>query len=159
MPDGTTYSPVYLPGGTAVYLNLSPQRYLQYREEGTATPARRKPFVAPVLAAGVKSWVTVTGPDGQRPRNCEVTYWRKGDRVYCFILHNAEVTGSAVGGGGVEGLLTKKTPITVTFARPVRDLLDERAARNHGAGTTFKFDFNPVEAVFLSFEGPPPGRN
>jgi len=142
--------------GMTVYLNLSPQRYLQYREEGAATPDRRKPFIAPVLAAGVKPWVTVAGPDGQRPRNCEVTYWRKGGRVYCFILQNAAVTGSATGGGGVEGLLTKKTPVTVTFASRVRGLIDERAAKKHGDGTTFRFDFNPVEAVFVSFQRPIP---
>ncbi|MFW6161564.1 MAG: beta-galactosidase trimerization domain-containing protein [Planctomycetota bacterium] len=140
--------------GAAAYLNLSPQRYLQYREEGAATPARRKPFIQPVLDAGVKPWITVTSPDGTRPRNCEVTYWRKGDRVYCFILQNAAVTGSAVGGGGVEGLLKQKTRITVTFAAPVRALRDERAAKPHGDGKAFTFAFNPVEAVFLSFRPP-----
>ena len=139
--------------GKAVYLNLSPQRYLQYREEGTATPARRKLFLDPVLGAGVKPRVHVADPRGLRPRNCEVTYWRKGGRTYCFILQNAAVSGSAVGGGGVEGLLKQKTRITVTFASPVRDLRDERAAKPHGDGTTFTFDFNPVEAVFVSLAG------
>ncbi|NOX56796.1 MAG: beta-galactosidase, partial [Planctomycetes bacterium] len=45
--------------GKAVYLNLSPQRYLQYREEGTADVTLRQVFVQPVLDAGVRPPVRV----------------------------------------------------------------------------------------------------
>ena len=54
--------------GTAVYLNLSPQRYLQYREEGSATETHRRLFLEHVLAE-VGPRVNVTS-GGVRPRNC-----------------------------------------------------------------------------------------
>jgi len=136
--------------GRAIYLNLSPQRYLQYREEGKATPTDRAVFLEPILATGITPRLTVAGPDGKRPRNCEVTYWTKGDRTYLFVLQNAEVSGGAQGGGGVEGLRTRPIPITLTFATPVRGLVDERTGKRHGDGATFRLRFNPVEAIFLS---------
>ncbi|MFP4055741.1 MAG: beta-galactosidase trimerization domain-containing protein [Candidatus Brocadiia bacterium] len=144
--------------GRAVYLNLSPQRYLMHRQEGKADSASRQPFLRHVREAGCTPWVTVTDPQGNRPYNCEVTYWHhpRADRTYCFVLQNAEVTGSAYGGGGVEGLIEKKTTITVAFPAPVRDLVDERTGRKHGTAKAATFDFNPVEAVFLSFAGRPP---
>jgi len=141
--------------GKAVYLNLSPQRYLQYRQEEKTTPELRDTFVRHIAAAGVKPWVTVAGADGERPQNCEVTYWSKDGRTLCFVLQNAEVTGSSVGGGGVEGLTGKKQAITVKLAQPVKGLIDERAAKPLGEGTTFSFSFNPAEAVFFSFAGQP----
>jgi len=142
--------------GRAIYLNLSPQRYLQHREDGAADDAKRDVFIRHVVAAGAKPWVTVAGPDGKRPTNCEVTYWSKGGRILCFVLQNAVVTGSAEGGGGVEGLIQKKQKITVSFPKPVSDLIDERTGKTHGDGAAFTFDFNPVEAVFFSFAGAPP---
>mgnify|MGYP000510086998 FL=1 len=144
--------------GAAVLVNLSPQRYLQYREEGTASDQHRNVFVQYALSGGAKPWVRVTGPDGARPRNCEVTYWYHpvAKRTYVFVLQNAEVTGSDVGGGGVEGLSAKKHPITITLPAPVKDLVDERTGKKLGEAATFTLDFNPVEAVFFSFEGQPP---
>ena len=142
--------------GTAVLVNLSPQRYLQHREEGTATDKHRNVFVQYALQGGAKPWVQVAGPDGTRPRNLEVTYWTKGGRTYLFVLQNAEVSGSDVGGGGVEGLTAKKHRITITFPAPVNDLIDERTGKNLGSGATFTLDFNPVEAAFFSFAGEPP---
>ncbi|HUT32910.1 MAG TPA: beta-galactosidase trimerization domain-containing protein [Planctomycetota bacterium] len=142
--------------GRVVYLNLSPQRYLQYREEGTATDEQRQVFIKHVLRAGVKPWVAVAGPDGKRPRNCEATYWSKGGRTYVLVLQNAAVTSSDVGGGGVEGLTARKHPITVTLPAPVKDAIDERTGKKLGEGATFTLDFNPVEAAFFSFAGGPP---
>jgi hypothetical protein len=63
--------------GRAVYLNLSPQRYLQYRQEGTATDAHREVFLRHLRRAGVRPRVTLVGPDDKRPPNLEVTFWRK----------------------------------------------------------------------------------
>jgi len=40
--------------GKAVFVNLSPQRYLQYREEGTATDELRQVFMQHVATAGVQ---------------------------------------------------------------------------------------------------------
>jgi hypothetical protein len=141
--------------GTAVYVNLSPQRYLLYREEGTANDAHRRVFIQHVLAS-VEPWVTVTGPDGQRPTNIEVTYWRQGDRTLVFVIQNEMVTGSALGGDGSEGVVDQKTPIQLGFAGTVHDVVDERTGRKLGDGKRFAFDFNKAEAVMLSFEGSPP---
>jgi len=88
----------------------------------------------------------------------EVICWSKGGRTLCFVHQNPAAAGSAYGGGGVEGLIKKKTRITVTFPRPVKDLIDERTGKNHGTTKSATFDFNPVEAVFFSFAGAPPER-
>lgn len=139
--------------GKAVFVNLSPQRYLQYREEGTATDELRNVFMQHVASAGVHPWVAVTDENGRRPRNLEVTYWTKDNRTLVFVLQNAVVTGSALGGGGAEGLLDQKTTINVRFREAVQDVVDERAGRNLGDGRRFTFDFNSVEAVLFSFRG------
>ena len=142
--------------GRAVYLNLSPQRYLMDREEGGADAARRDVFLRHVRDGGSRPWVTVTGPDGGRPRNCEVTYWAKGGRTLCFVVQNAAVTGSATGGGGVEGLSQRETEVTVGFVRPVSEFVDERTGAELGAGGSFTLPFRGTEAVFFSFLGAPP---
>lgn len=41
------------------------------------------------------------------------------------------------------------------FPAEVRDVFDERGGRRIGAGRRFAFDFNSVEALFLSFAGQP----
>ena len=140
--------------GRAVYVDLSPQRYLQYREERRTTDALREPFLKHVRAAGVKPWVTVADQDGRRPVDCEVTYWRKGERLYVFVLQNAAVSGGEAGGGGVEGLASGKQTVTVTFATPLRDVVDERAAKPLGDGAAFSVEYDPVQAVLLSAKAP-----
>ncbi len=142
--------------GIAILANLSPQRYLLHREEGTTADEQRGTFLQHVLAGGAKPWLKIAGPDGQRPRNIEATYWTKGGRTLVFVLQNAEVTGSDVGGGGVEGLTAKKHPITVTLPAPVKDVVDERTGKKLADGAAFTLDFNPVEAAFFSFAGEPP---
>jgi hypothetical protein len=142
--------------GRAVYLNLSPQRYLQYREEGTATDQQRRALVQHVTEGGAKPWVAVRDSERKRPANCEVTYWSKGGRTMVFVVQNAAVTGSPTGGGGAEGLVARKVPITVWFAQPVRNVIDQRSGRKLGDGNRFPLEFNTAEAVFLSFEGEPP---
>ncbi len=136
--------------GAAVYLNLSPQRYLQYREEGTATEAHRQTFVRHLATVGVTPRLKILGADGVRPPRCEATYWHKDGRVYIFVVQNAAVTGSALGGGGAAGLEKRTLSITVEFPAAVQDVVDERTGRSLGAGRTFQFDFNTVEAVLLS---------
>lgn len=142
--------------GGAVYVNLSPQQYLQYREEAVADDRKRDTFIQYILAAGVKPWVSVTDEDGRRPRNVEATYWSRGDRTLLFVIQNAVVTGSAFGGGGAEGLISQKTKINVEFPATVQDVVNERTGQRLGDGERFTFDFNTVEAVMFSFRGRPP---
>jgi hypothetical protein len=141
--------------GRAVLLNLSPQRYLQYREEGRATDAHRAVFVEPVRQAGVNPWLRITGPDGKRPPNTEATYWTKDGRMLVFVLQNVPVSGSAFGGGGAEGLVERQFPIQVEFPAEATDLVNERSGKKFGNGRRFTFDLNTVEAVFFSFSGDP----
>lgn len=136
--------------GSAVYLNLSPQRYLQYREEGTASDELRQPFLQPIHNAGIRPWIWVTS-EGRRPANTEVCYWKKGDRVYALVVQSAPVTGSMTGGGGAEQLKVQTISIEVEFARNVRDVRNERTGESLGDGNRFRFDFPLAEAVFLSF--------
>jgi hypothetical protein len=143
--------------GKAVYLNLSPLRYLQYREEGKADEAKREPFVRYLTAAGVTPWLNVSS--GRiRPRNAEATYWAKDGRTLVFIVQNVPLGGADEGGGHAKGLVKDKMKLDVEFARPVKDVVDERTGNKLGDGATFTVDYDAVEAAFLSFEGPPPAR-
>jgi hypothetical protein len=141
--------------GKAVLLNLSPQRYLQYRAEGTATDAMRDRFVGHVRAGGAEPWLKITS-GGRRPARCEATCWHKDGRTLVFVVQNAEVTGSVFGGGGAEGLRSQIVPIQIELPAEVADVVDERSGRQLGAGRRFTFEFNPVEAVLFSFAGRPP---
>lgn len=141
--------------GRAVYVNLSPQRYLQYREEKKASDENRQPFLKHVAAAGVRPWVKLIGADGRRPEGLEVTYWTNGDRTLLFVLTNAAVTGSALGGGGAEGLVQRQVELAVEFADEVADAIDERGGRRMGARRRFALKFSSPEAIFLSFQGRP----
>jgi hypothetical protein len=141
--------------GTAVYLNLSPQRYHLYREKGTITDEQRSIFAGPVLAGGAKPWVSVTS-GGKRPNAIEATYFTKGDRTYVFVLQNVRVTSSVLGDTKTEGLATGKLSVDVEFPVAMKDVVDERAGKKLGDGKKFSFTFNAPEAALLSFAGAPP---
>jgi hypothetical protein len=143
--------------GTAVYLNLSPQRYLSYREENRTEDAHLWVFMKPVFDAGVRPWVKITA-DGKRPVRSEVTYLAKDGRTYVFIVQNAAVTSTSLGDTKTKGLGSGAVPIEVEFAAPVRDVVDERAGRQLGDGAKFTAEFNLAQAVLLSFAGMPPRR-
>jgi hypothetical protein len=137
--------------GKAVYLNLSPARYLQYREEGMATDEHCRVFLEPVLAAGVKPWITVTSA-GKRPANLEVTYWTLKGRTLVFVVQKAATTGSSTGGGGAENLASRILPIEIELPPGFKDVVDERTGRHLGPGNKFSLEFNTTEAVFISFQ-------
>jgi len=143
--------------GTAVYLNLSPLRYLQYREEGKVNFGALELFTRHLVAAGAFPWVDVfVSGKGVRPRNAEVTYWSKGGRTYVFVVQNVPMGGSELGGGQGRGLIVEKMKIDLLFAAPVKNVIDERTGAALGDGSKFTLDYNTVEAAFLSFQGPPP---
>jgi hypothetical protein len=145
--------------GRAVYLNLSPQRYLMEREEGTATAERRRPFLAPVLAAGAVPWAaariagtTHTTHTTQIP--LEIAAWSKAGRTLVLVLQNAAISGSPH--GGAEGLVEARVPLEVTLAGRVSGAVDERSGRPLPDGDRFHFQLDTTEAAFFSFSGPPP---
>jgi hypothetical protein len=135
--------------GTAVYLNLSPQRYLQYREEDTTTDAQRTVFLEHVLAT-VTPRVTVTS-DGVRPRDCEVTYWQQGERMLLFVVQKAATEGDPAGGNWATGLIDQEIPLVMEFTEPVQDMVDERSSTHLGDGHTFHVSFRTSQAVMLSY--------
>lgn len=137
--------------GRAVYLNLSPQRYLALRQEGVATAEARRPFIEPL---GVSPWITAKAAG--RPLPLEVTSWSKGERTLVFVLQNVPISGGAAGGGGAEGLVEAKVPVEVRLAGPVTGVRDERTGRKLPDGDRFTFELDTTEAVFWSFAGPPP---
>lgn len=139
--------------GTAVYLNLSPQRYLQYREENTTTDAHRETFLRHILPDGIPPRVVVTHR-GRRPQNAEVTYWSNGKRIYVFILQNVPINATSTGNGGSSSLTSEPKTITVEWPAIIRDLIDERTGKSLGDGRSFAFEFNGIEPVFLSVADP-----
>jgi hypothetical protein len=152
LPVGTT-RPVGK--GRAVYLNLSPQRYLMMREEGTATEEQRKVFLDPVFTAGVTPWIRAKA---DRAIPLEVTYWSKGGRTLVFVLQNVPISGSSTGGGGAERLVEATVPVEVRLAGPVRGVQDERTGAKLPEGDHFTFRLDTAEAVLFSFAGEPPRR-
>lgn len=136
--------------GTAVYLNLSPQRYLQYRQEGTATDAHRRTFLAEILPDGVPPRVVVTA-QGRRPRDCRTIFWSQKGRTYVFILQNAPVTSTPQGGGGVDGLALEPIDVDVALRSPARDVIDERSGARLGDVSAFRLRFPGVEPALFSF--------
>lgn len=138
--------------GRAVYLNLSPQRYLQYREEGEASEALRRPFLAPVLAGGARPWLEATAAG----LLLEATYWTREGRTLVFVLQNAPIAGTSTGRGGADGLVETVLPVEVRLAGPVAGVIDERTGKSLPDGDRFTFRLDATEAVFFSFAGDPP---
>ncbi len=134
--------------GRAIYLNLSPQRYLQYREEGTASDAHRAAFLSEINPSGRPPRIVVTQA-GKRPPRIETTYWSKSGRTYIFIFTNLPVNASSTGGGGVSGPAHAASRLDVELPSK-HAVVNERNGAKLGPGTTFTFDFNGVEPVFFS---------
>lgn len=148
--------PVGQTRGRAVHLNLSPQRYLMERQEGTADAERRRPFLDPVAKAGVIPWITANSLG--RPIPLEIMAWSKGDRTLVFVLQNVPISGRSTGGGGAEDLVETRIPIEIRLAGPVTGARDERTGRELPDGDRFTFELDTTEAAFWSFAGTPPAN-
>ena len=154
LPVGTAHR---VGRGRAVYLNLSPQRYLMYRQEGAAGAEQARPFLEPLRAAGVSPWIEAVPGSGAQPEvNLEVTAWSQKGRTLVFVLQNVAIGGGSRGGGGAEGLVEARVPVEVRLVAPVSGVLDERTGRQLPDGDRFAFALDTTEAVFFSFAGPPP---
>ncbi|MHC4549313.1 MAG: beta-galactosidase trimerization domain-containing protein [Planctomycetota bacterium] len=121
----------------ATYLNLSPQRYLQLREEGRDAERHRDLFVKHL---GVTPWVRVTGD-----RHLETTCWTRGERTYLFVVQNPILRTD-----GKVKLERGTAKLELRFRRPVRDVVDERTGKKLGDGEHFRVAFHRIEAVLLS---------
>ncbi len=132
--------------GRAVYLNLSPQRYLQFREEETSDQAIRDIFLKEVYTAGVQPWVNITVND-KRPENIEATYWKKDGRIMVFIFLNSSKYVDPD-----KELRDQTIKINVKLPTNVKKIKNERKDQVIYDGPEFSFDFNPLEAIFFSFD-------
>lgn len=143
--------------GRAVYLNLSPQRYLMYRQEGTDTDAHRQTFLHPLREAGVVPWLRVmprTSGRTDRPLKLEVTAWSKAGRTLVFILQNAPIVSTSTSGGAAaEALVEARIPVSIQLAGPVTGAVDERTGRPLPDGDRFELQLDTTEALFFSFQG------
>lgn len=146
--------------GRAVYLNLSPQRYLMRRQEGTTDAEARRPFLDPIVRAGAVPRLALTSGGGPPPVPLEAVYWSKGDRTLVFVVQNVPIAGRSTGGGEAEGLTEAEIPVEVRLARPVAGARDERTGRGLPDGDHFSFLLKTTEAVFFSFSSPgtPPAK-
>jgi hypothetical protein len=141
--------------GRACLLNLSPQWYNAYREEGFAPARKRAVFMNPLHAAGLHRWVEIEGAGG-RTHGYEITYWSKEGRTLLFVCFNPGVTGSSTGGGRAARLATEEIPIRLAFRKAVKDVRDERTGGKLDDGKCFDLEWKMNEAMVLSFAGRPP---
>jgi hypothetical protein len=143
--------------GTAVLLNLSPQWYSAYRGKSySEAAAKRDVFTQYVKKAVGPRWARLDNA-GDKENGYEITYWSKGDRTILFVCYKPEITAGSLGGGNSVGLKKDKIPVTLSFTQPVKQVRDERAGKDLGDGSEFKFDWTMNEAVVLSLtRGTPP---
>jgi hypothetical protein len=137
--------------GTAVLLNLSPQWYNAYRVSGMKDAEQRTVFMKPIHDAGINRWVQLKGA-GQKEFGYEMTYWKQGGRTVLFLISNVDVAGNEYGGGNSVGLKSDALPVELEFAKPARNVIDERSGKKLGDGTAFKMEWKRNEAVVMSFE-------
>jgi hypothetical protein len=126
-----------------------------HRQEGTDTDAHRLLFLRPVFDAGVAPWLRVAS--NARLPKLETTAWSKDGRTLAFIVQNTPlVKTSASGGVAAEDLMEARVPIEIRLAGPVTGAVDERTGLPLPDGDRFRFELDTTEAVFFSFQGPPP---
>ena len=136
--------------GTAVLLNLSPQWYNAYRIAGFEAAKKRDTFLRYVT--GAKRWVEIEHA-GANEFGYEITYFRRPDgRTILFVCDNLEILGSETGGGNAAGLKTNAIAVTLKFAKPIRNVRDERSGKSLDDGDRFPFVWKRNEALVLSFD-------
>ncbi len=138
--------------GKAVLMNLSPQWYNAYRITGFQAASRRETFIRHIHASKPQRWVEIEGA-GEAEFGHEITYFNKPDgRIVLFVCMNPEVIGSETGGGSAAHLKIGVADITLKFAKPVRNVREERKGIALGTGDRFKLAWVRNEAIVLSFD-------
>lgn len=141
--------------GQAWFMNLSPQWYNAYRQSGGFEESKKRAvFMDPVKSAGVKRWVEIKDA-GEAEFGYEVAYWDKDGRTILFLVMNPDSRKTALGGGNSVGLKIKKLDVTLSFAKALKDVKNERTGKSLGDGKEFKVTWQQQEAVVLSFAGKP----
>jgi hypothetical protein len=138
--------------GTALLMNLSPQWYNAYRLAGAGAAAKRSLFMKPIHDAGLQRWVQLKNA-GEKEFGYEITYWQQGNRTILFLISNKEVAATDVGGGAAVGLQSDTLPVTLAFAKEMKNVKDERAGKMLGNGREFPLQWKRNEACVISFDG------
>ena len=140
--------------GTAVLMNLSPMWYLAYRQRDMDSAAKRSVFMTPLHDAGVRRWVQLE-PADNKTFGYEITYWEKGGRIILFLFTNADIRVRSDGGGESSNFKMDTLPVTLTFAKPVANVRDERNGKSLESGQKFQLQWKQNEACVISFDGEP----
>jgi hypothetical protein len=141
--------------GQAFLMNLSPQWYNAWRQADSIEDCKKRSvFMNPVKKSGVRRWVKVSNVN-QKSFGYEIAYWSKGGRTILFVLTNPDSSKTSLGGGNSKGLKVGKTPITLSLAKTIRNVKNERTGKALKDGKTFQLTWNQPEALVLSFDGHP----
>ncbi|MCZ7645894.1 MAG: beta-galactosidase trimerization domain-containing protein [Planctomycetota bacterium] len=141
---------VMVRNGKAVYMNLSPIGYLLKR--GAESSKDWLALVSGLMKdAGVEVRVKLA-IDGQPAQFTEPIFWRNGDRTTLCVVKNLDRRASIDAFGSIESKLgDTKVKLKLQFAKPVKDLKNERTGKDMGSGTDFEDDFNPWEANVYTY--------
>ncbi|WP_417731935.1 beta-galactosidase trimerization domain-containing protein [Rosistilla oblonga] len=143
--------------GQAWLMNLSPQWYNAYREQGMQTAAKRDRFMQPIFDAGVRPWVRIAD-ESEQTFGYEITYWRiptddgQPPRTLLFVCFNPDVSGNSQGGGNSVGLKSSELEITLQFATAVTQVRNERTGTMFQNGRRVTVPWKQNEAVVLSLQ-------
>ena len=136
--------------GTATYLNLSAVGYVLHR--GTEQGKEWLTVVSGLLkAGGVTPRLAISAKDGAAEL-IETLFWGNGPRTTVCVIKNTHRAATINSFGDMKGQLgDAAVQITLDFAKPVKDLRNERTGKAMGAGKTFTDSFVPWEANVYSY--------
>lgn len=137
--------------GKAVYLNLSPIGYLMHRsdDQGKAW----LDLVSGLLKdGGIATRLTITSDDAIASKLIESLFWKNGKRTTVCVVKNIDRAATINSFGDIKGGIGEAAvQIKLEFAKPVKDLKNERTGKAMGAGKTFTDTFVPWEANVYSY--------
>jgi len=136
--------------GKAVYLNLSSVGYLLHRsdEQGKGW----LDLVTGLLKDGGVSTRLAISSNGAPAKLMESLFWKNGARTTVCVVKNIDRSATINSFGEVKGGMGEAAvPIQLDFAKPVKDLKNERTGKVLGAGKTFTDTFVPWEANVYSY--------
>ncbi len=136
--------------GKHAYLNLSSAGYLLRR--GTAESKEWRTLVGGLLEeAGLRPRVTLS-LGGERTRMTEAITWRNGDRLTLCVLQNLDRRAAIDDFGATEGATGDAAQkLKISFATPVKGLINERTGKAMGDGREFEDDYAPWEANVYTY--------
>jgi hypothetical protein len=147
---GTSDGAALVRSGKHAYLNLSPVGYLLQRPEGKGA-AWTETVASLLRESGVTPRLTLL--EGGKPAaQTEAIFWKNGERMTLCVVKNPDRRASIDSFGSTAGGVGDgKLALRLTFARDVRDLLNERTGKKFGTGKQFDDDFTPWEANVYTY--------